>query len=131
MGHKHDEAGFKKAVPQLKSQVKILNDALKGKNYLVGDSVSIADICVVVSLILPFQTVLDAGFRKAMGNVSAWFERVMGLPSFVKVFGRVRMCDKALKPWDGKQYAAQPKKAETKADDDDDMDLFGDDNEED
>ena len=66
-----------------------------------------------------------------MGNVSAWFERVIGLPSFVKIFGRVRMCEKALKPWDGKQYSAQPAKAESKADDDDDMDLFGDDNEED
>lgn len=129
MGHRAiSEADFKKAVANLKSQVKIVNDVLKGRNFLVGDKVSVADVVVSFSLMIAFQTVLDSGYRKAMGNVSAWFERCMALPSFTKIIGSVRMCDKALKPWDGKTVAAAPAK---KVEEDDDMDLFGDDNEED
>ena len=91
----------------------------------MGDKISVADVSVAFSLMIAFQTVLDAGYRKAMGNVTAWFEKIMALPSFTKVIGAIRLCDKALKPWDGKVAAAAKKEAK---EDDDDMDLFGDDN---
>ena len=67
--------------------MKILNSALDGKKFLVGDSLSIADISVAVKLMALFQTVLDAGFRKAMGNVTKWAESIYSHASVVKVFG--------------------------------------------
>ena len=39
---------------KLKSHMKILNDYLDGKYYLVGDNVTIADIMVAMYLSLPF-----------------------------------------------------------------------------
>lgn len=80
-----------------------------------------------------FQTILDAGFRKAMPNLTAWFERWAAEPAIVRRFGHIHSCAKALKPVAGVDkpvtVKAAPAKEAAKADDD--LDLFGDDNEED
>jgi len=72
---------------------------------------SIADVIVAVSLSLMNQTILDAGFRKAMGAYSAWADSVYQNPSVIKVVGQIVMCAKALKP----TLAAEPKKEVKKA----------------
>ena len=66
-----------------------MNTALEGKEWLAGNSVSVADVIVASAMLVPFQTVLDGGFRKAMKNVTSWAERVYGLPEFKSVFGNV------------------------------------------
>jgi hypothetical protein len=70
---------------------------------------------------LAFQTVFDEGFRKAMPNLSKWFMNFVAHPSIVKTFGNIKPCAKAMKPFD----------PTSKDEDEDDLDLFGDDNEED
>ena len=70
----------------------------------------------------------DAGFRKAMPNLAKWFETITSTPAFVKRFGVIKSCAKAMKPFDASATPAA-KNAPAKADDD--LDLFGDDNEED
>jgi len=67
---------FNNAVKGIKEQVKILNTHLEGKKWLVGDSITLADVSNFVSLIYPFSFVLDGGFRKAMPHASAWFQRL-------------------------------------------------------
>lgn len=59
---------------------------------------SLADVVIATALVVPLQTVLDAGFRKAMKNASEWLARVYALPQFQKVMGSIQMCGKALKP---------------------------------
>lgn len=134
--------------------MKILDTALEGNYYLVGDNVTIADLVMATYLIMPFQTVFDGGYRKAIPNVTEWFERVTRLPSVVKHVGYVKLSDKPFKSFDPnakvepiKQAAAPaqeggkgakggkggkggkkeaPKAAPKKEDDDIDMDdLFG------
>jgi len=73
----------------LKSACKTLNAHLADKHFLVGDNLTVADIHTAGALVIAFQTVLDAGFRKSMPDVSEWFERVAGLPSFVRRFGYI------------------------------------------
>merc|ERR1711988_97325 len=82
----------------LKAHIKVLNTALEGKKFLVGDSATLADLVLIDYLFYNFQTVLDGGFRKAMKNVDAWAQACLDLPEFVKVFGKVQMCAKPLKP---------------------------------
>lgn len=79
-----------------------LNNYLKDKYYLVGDNVTIADVIVATHLILGFQTVYDGGYRKAIPNVTEWFERIISLPSVVKYVGYVKLTDKPFKAFDGK-----------------------------
>jgi hypothetical protein len=43
---------------------------------------SLADVVIATALVVPLQTVLDAGIRKAMKNASDWLARVYALPEF-------------------------------------------------
>ena len=48
-----------------------------------------------------FQTVFDAGFRKAMPNLTKWFDYFRNHGAVVRRFGQIRVCSKALKPAGG------------------------------
>ena len=91
---------FTAGLAKLKSVLKVLNTHLADKHFLVGDNLTIADVVVSVAMMIPFQTVLDGGFRKGMPHVSEYFERCVGLPSFVRRLGYVKMVEKAFKAFD-------------------------------
>lgn len=93
-----DSAAFSEAVKEVKSLGKMLDEYLKGKQWLVGDVISIGDLYLGASLAPAFQTILDAGFRKAHPNLSGWFERWSRHQPVVKRFGAIHACQKSLKP---------------------------------
>ena len=84
-----------KAVKDLKEACKVLNSALNGKEWLVGGSLTLADVFVAIYLAPAFQLALDAGFRKAMPHLAAWFEKMTALPLIVRTIGYVKLCQKA------------------------------------
>lgn len=114
-----------------------MNDRLVGKSFLVGGRLTYADIVNFVALIIPFAFVLDAGFRKAMPNVSAWFDRISKQSAVMNVAGAVKMCEKPLKPADLNNLPKvveapkeEPKEEEKPAAaDEDDFDPFADEEE--
>jgi elongation factor 1-gamma len=115
----------------IKANAKNLNVALQGKNWLVGDNCTLADIVVATHFIIAQQTILDGGFRKAMGNFAAWFERVAALPDFVAVCGNIKVAQKAVKPQIKAEVKEAPKAvakpaAKPKANDDDDDNQYQD-----
>jgi elongation factor P--beta-lysine ligase/glutathione S-transferase len=129
-------AQFTETVKKVKEQVKTLNTALNGKQWLVSDRPTLADVVCGCVLAPAFQLCLDAGFRKGMSNAGQWFERFVALPEVVKAAGHIKPCAKALKQaGDAKAAPAQAataKKQEVKKEEaDDDLDLFGDEGEED
>ena len=79
----------------------------------MGDQCTLADIYLAGLLTSMFQTCLDQGFQKGMPAVSAWFIRVARLPPFVRAFGYVKPCAKAIKP--PKLPVKEKPKAEKKA----------------
>ena len=68
---------------------------------------TLADIVTFNALIFPFSFVLDGGFRKAMPNVAAWFEKMSKLPVVARTAGYVKMCGAG----PAKAAAAAPAKA--------------------
>ena len=93
-------------------------------------------------MVVPFSFVLDGGFRKAMPNVSAWFQRISQESAVKSVAGSVKMCEKQVKPVDPAKLpvvAEAPKVAATPAPtnaapakkDEDDFDPFADGGEDD
>ena len=92
----------------IKANAKILNENLKEKQWLVGGNCTLADLVVACGFLAAQQTILDAGFRKAMPHYSAWFERVVSQPDFIAVAGAVKSAAKAVKP----QIKAEEKKKE-------------------
>jgi len=105
------QSEFNEAIKNLKGIVKTLNTHLDKKKFLVGDKLTLADIVVANMLLYMFQLVLDAGFRKAMKNVTAWAESIYALESFTKVTGKVVFCAKALKPQVKEEKKEEKKKA--------------------
>ena len=101
------------AMKNAKDFVRDLDKALHG-DWLVGNHPTVADFCVGLLLAPLFQTLLDAGFRKAAPKTSAWFERVIKLSSVVKTHGHIKPCARALKPLikaEEKKVVAAPKPA--------------------
>ena len=105
------QADFTTALNAIKQNAKDLNTNLKGKTWIVGDNVTLADLVLATQFIIPMQTLLDAGFRKAMPDFGAWFDRCVALPEFIAVCGHIKSCSKSIKP----QIKAEPKKEEKKA----------------
>jgi len=85
-------------VKDIKDSVKILNGHLQGKEYLVGNHLTVADLTVAFALLHPFQVALDAGFRKAMPNISALVQKIVHLPEAKERLGHVKFAAKIIKP---------------------------------
>jgi elongation factor 1-gamma len=64
-----------------------LNNYLLTRTYLVGESVTLADIILASSLFAGFRMLFDAKFRKPFGNVVRWFSTVVRQPNFAAVAG--------------------------------------------
>ena len=134
-GMKFDMPAFNDGCKSIKEQCKMLNTFLASNDWLAAGRLTLADISMFVALSNAFIFVLDAGFRKAMPNVTAWFTKMSNLPCIVRNMGYVKMCDKPFKPVDASKCVAVPvseKKVEAapakKADDD--FDPFADDDDE-
>jgi hypothetical protein len=68
---------------------------LKLRNFLVGYSLTLADVVLIVALIVPLQTVLDQGYRKdTIPNLSRYSQIILESSSFVAVFGKPHLAKK-------------------------------------
>ncbi len=66
--------------------------------YLVGTTLTIADIYAAGFLFLPFALLVEEGQRKAFPKMTEWFKRVTADPAFVEIFGVPRYCKIMMKP---------------------------------
>ena len=137
LGHKTiPKEVYAEHLKTLKSHVKVLDSYLADKPFLVGENLTVADVVVALALLIPMQLVLDPAARSGMPHVSEWFEKCVGLPSFVRRLGYTKLCQVAMGPFDPAATPAEPVAAAPKGEkkaaaaDDDDLDLFGDDDEE-
>lgn len=128
----HNETRFNMAVRVVQDSARGVENGLKGKDFLLGKSLSLADITVFNAFVQPFQTVLDEAFRSEVPALAAWFTKMAANTHVIKRLGHIKPCafavsfnSEGLPVWEAKKAApAAPAK---KAEDDDDMDLFGDD----
>merc|ERR1712179_217009 len=80
------------------------NDHLLTRTYLVGESVTLADIAVARTLLNLYKQVVDPNFRKPFMNVTRWFTTVINQPNAKGVFGAVALCSK-MAEFDAKKFA--------------------------
>lgn len=95
---KIDDETFKAQSKMWKDYLRAVNDRLEGKDYLVGDKLTLADVYFVTSMNLFFATNIDAGFRKAIPHLTKYYETVRSHDAIVKVFGKARFAGKGIKP---------------------------------
>ncbi|XP_015910602.2 elongation factor 1-gamma [Parasteatoda tepidariorum] len=93
-----------KAKEDIKRALKILNDHLLHHTYLVGESITQADISLTCNLLSLYQLVLEPSFRQPYGNVTRWFRTCINQPEFKKILGEVVLCEK-MAQFDAKKFA--------------------------
>jgi len=76
--------------------MKVLDNHIAGKKYVVGTTLTIADIELVSALVLPMKFLFEDKFRKNFQNLTKWFEGIVEEPTILKSFGKVRLCQKQL-----------------------------------
>lgn len=117
-GHEFDMDRFNQGCKDLKEQCKMINNHLGGdKDWMACDRLTLAEFAMFEPLSIGFSLVLDAGFRKAMPHLTAWFTKLSKLPAVAKVAGFSRMCDKPMKPVDPSKVqpvGPKPEKVEKK-----------------
>ena len=88
-----DSAKEKLAIEAVKKGLGALETHLQTRTYLVGDSITLADVICVCNLYQGFTTpgVFTADFRKAFPNVTRFFTTCVNQPAFKKVMGEVKL----------------------------------------
>lgn len=105
----HPDA-YNKAKADVEKALTILNDHLGDKTYIVGDRITLADICLASTLVYPMKLVCDKTYLKPFGNVARWFQTCVNQPQFEAVIGKVTLCKKELTA-KGQAAPKQEKKA--------------------
>ena len=91
---------FDKENTKIKDYLKILEKELEGKNYLVGNRLTLADIVLFRYLRLFMMFQFPEGMRKKLlPNTTKWFENIMKTNEAIKAYGRIVLCKIPLKPF--------------------------------
>ncbi|RMJ28728.1 hypothetical protein PHISP_00373 [Aspergillus sp. HF37] len=77
-------------------RMQLLEDHLRGRVYLVGDALSLADLFVLGVLQGAFRFFLDPTWRDEHPHVSRWFEHVHSLTMVVDVAGQPVLADREM-----------------------------------
>ncbi|KAI8149629.1 hypothetical protein BJV82DRAFT_588668 [Fennellomyces sp. T-0311] len=85
------------AIDRVKRALRALDTVLQTKTYLVGESVTYADIVVVTALVRGFQFVFDKPFRAQFKNVTRYFTTLVNKDLFKKFLGEITLIETAIK----------------------------------
>uniref|UniRef100_A0A3B5AMM4 Valine--tRNA ligase n=1 Tax=Stegastes partitus TaxID=144197 RepID=A0A3B5AMM4_9TELE len=91
---------------ELMRVLKVLDQALEPRTFLVGESITLADMAVATAVLLPFKYALEPSNRKTLTNVTRWFTTCINQPQFAKVLGQITLCEKMV-PVTSKTNAAE------------------------
>ena len=77
-----DEAKIKEALGNFRRFAAVLNARLQGKNYVVGNALTLADLTLASSLMYARQAEIPLS---EFPNVDVWFSRISALEAWKKV----------------------------------------------
>ena len=83
---------------EFKENIKVINNFLKQKKFMVGDSLSVCDIYLVLSQVEMQQCLMDTNLKNSLNFFNAVFKSVIELPAFKKRMGSIRVGKKQIMP---------------------------------
>ncbi|KAG8127725.1 putative Valine--tRNA ligase protein, partial [Naja naja] len=92
---KQNKQGLDRAVAELQHLLGVLDSHLKVRTYLVGESMTLADVTAACCLLLPYKYVLNQTLRTYFINLTRWFLTCINQPEFQAVLGPVRLYEQA------------------------------------
>lgn len=90
------EASVNRAKANTLRTLDILEKHFAANRYLVGDSITLADLFLTSQITRGFQYVLDKQWRQSNPNITRWFEHVTSQPIWKDVNGSPIMIEQAL-----------------------------------
>ena len=72
---------------ELSRVLRVIDDHLSMRTFLVGERMSLADICLAASLMLLFERGMTPGERAGFAHLLRWFDTVVNQKAFVEVLG--------------------------------------------
>mgnify|MGYP003511228921 CR=1 FL=1 len=69
-----------------------MDSILKTKTYIVGDSLTLADLSIAGSLQAGFKLFIDPKTRGQFPHLTRWFSNISSLPPFIKAFDKTEFC---------------------------------------
>ncbi|KAJ3340531.1 nuclear protein localization protein 4 [Gonapodya sp. JEL0774] len=103
-----------KAIEDIKKTLSVLDKILLRRTFLVGETVTLADITVFAALLNLYKLVLEPEIRKPYVNVNRWFLTLAHQAEFSAVVGEVNLCEKAAEPKKAEDKPKEEKKKEEK-----------------
>lgn len=101
-----NEQVIKKAKEDIKKVLTVLDKALAPKTFLVGESVTLADIVLACTLSTLFVKLMEPKDREPFVNVMRWFITCVNQKNFKKVMGETVLCVKTVEPQAAKPTSA-------------------------
>ncbi|PON33908.1 S-crystallin [Parasponia andersonii] len=80
-------------ISALKRALDALNTHLASNTYLIGHSVTLADIVMTCNLTLGFSRILTKSFTSEFPHVERYFWTIVNLPNFRKILGEVKQAE--------------------------------------
>jgi len=99
----YNKQGTERAKEDVKLALNVLNNHLETRTYLVGERITLADVCVACNLFLLYQHVLEPAFIKPYVNTNRWFTTLVNQPQFKSVIGDFVFCTK-MAQFDAKKF---------------------------
>ena len=92
-----DPKDHQEACKTVKDLARQVNNALEGKEFLVGAKVTLADYAVAALFFMYMQVLLEKNFRKSIPLFEAWFARIAADKFFTQRFGKAHFCERTCK----------------------------------
>jgi elongation factor 1-gamma len=102
------------AISNIKRALGALNKSLLTKTYLVGESITLADIILASILTSCFKDFLDKPLRDEFKNITRWFTTCVNQPNFKAILGEIPLCEAQRKYVAPKKEKDEKKKDEKK-----------------
>ncbi|KAB1210901.1 Elongation factor 1-gamma 2 [Morella rubra] len=96
------------AISALKRSLEALNLHLASNTYLVGHSVTLADIIMICNLVMGFSRILTKSFTSEFPHVERYFWTMVNQPNFQKILGEVKQTE-SVPPVQSAKKPLQPK----------------------
>ncbi|GJZ40507.1 elongation factor 1-gamma-like protein [Tanacetum coccineum] len=109
----HDKLVEFSYTTNLKIALKALDTHLTSHDFLVGDSVTLADIITACNLLYGFKLLMSKKFTSKFPHVEKYFWAMINRPKFQDVIGKVKQADDVF-PGSRAMKSKRPKKAEPK-----------------
>ena len=94
----HSKEVVNNSQKDLKKRMDVLEKHLEGKEYLVGNNITLADIIMFNKIRFVMQFLYPQQMRdNIFKNVNKWFSKIMETPEAKKAYGRIILCKQVVK----------------------------------